>query len=61
MYPTRRNAGQRPKMFRFLNAYSSKITILILADTGKSEHFSVSDGDAAGVSKGGAFSERPFG
>jgi hypothetical protein len=52
MYPTSRIASQRPKISRFLNAYSSKNKRSITVDTRKSEHFRVSNGDAAGVSKG---------
>ena len=52
--PLRRIAGQRPKMFRFLNAYISRTERLLHVDARKSEHFRVSDGEAAGVSKGGA-------
>ena len=50
--PPRRLASQHSKMFRFLNAYSSKCETLLIVDTRKSEHFRVSDGEAAGVSKG---------
>ena len=46
--PLRRFASQRAKMFRFLNAYISKSLSLHKVDIRKSEHFRVSNGEAAG-------------
>jgi hypothetical protein len=54
--PLRRIAVRCPKMFRFLNTYNSKAVRFFLVAFRKSEHFREAVGDAAGVSKGGAFS-----
>ena len=40
MYPTRRIDAQRPKMFRFLNAYSSEYCRLVLGSLSKIGTFS---------------------
>ena len=46
--PCARIASRCPKMFRFLGTYISNIASLLVVDARKSEHFRVSDGEAAG-------------